>query len=383
MIICSECGTQLVDEAKFCHMCGKTVVRKDAKCSNCGELLKEGARFCFICGTPVNGPVNNEPKAIVINEAPSKPISPLICELCGSNNLIKEDGLFTCQHCGTRYTLEEARKLITGTVKIDNTEMIGNYLMMAENAFKAGNYIESETYANKAIEIDPQNVEAWFLKGKAAGWQSTAQNIRLNESINCWGNAIKFSQNDSDLKKRVADSFVQLCKDIMPLKVDVFVQNPTKANADMIMKMDELLDAGNTSSAFVEIESQKGELRESIAIQMQTAAMNAYKAHTSYYDSHGKLRDPNYYSAWIDTMDLYILVLSKAMEVTKTSDLLLLFFKNAVWMHEAVIGSFPCKMVGNELHTLPGLRRSDKNARRNKIVELAAKKNKLLTSIMA
>ena len=381
MIICSECGTQLVDEAKFCHMCGKTVVRKDAKCSKCGELLKEGARFCFACGTPVNGPINNEPKAIVINEAPSKPISPLICELCGSNNLIKEDGLFTCQHCGTRYTLEEARKLITGTVKIDNTEMIGNYLMMAENAFKAGNYIESETYANKAIEIDPQNVEAWFLKGKAAGWQSTAQNIRLNESINCWGNAIKFSQNDSELKKRVADNFVQLCKGIMPLKVDVFVQNPTKANADMIMKMSELMNMCNKYSVNVDIESQKRELRESIATQMQTAALNAYKAHTSYYDSHGKLRDPKNYSAWIETMDLYFSILSKAMEVTKNADLLVLIYKNAVWMQEAVIESFPCTMVGNELRTLPGLKRSDKNARRNIAVELAEKKNALLNSI--
>lgn len=41
------------------------------------------------------------------------------CELCGSNQLIKKDGYFQCEHCGTKYTLEEAKKLIvSGTVEV-------------------------------------------------------------------------------------------------------------------------------------------------------------------------------------------------------------------------------------------------------------------------
>lgn len=31
------------------------------------------------------------------------------CELCGSNELIKKDGFFQCEYCGTKYTLEEAK----------------------------------------------------------------------------------------------------------------------------------------------------------------------------------------------------------------------------------------------------------------------------------
>ncbi len=39
------------------------------------------------------------------------------CELCGSNQLIKKDGFFQCEFCGTKYTLEEARKLfVSGSV---------------------------------------------------------------------------------------------------------------------------------------------------------------------------------------------------------------------------------------------------------------------------
>ena len=47
------------------------------------------------------------------------------CELCGGGDLVKQDGMFVCQHCGTKYTLEEARKLL-GTVKIDKTDVKDN-----------------------------------------------------------------------------------------------------------------------------------------------------------------------------------------------------------------------------------------------------------------
>ena len=55
----------------------------------------------------------------------------LICEMCGSNEVVKQDGLFVCQSCGTKYSVEEARKMMTGetvavegTVKIDSTSTI-------------------------------------------------------------------------------------------------------------------------------------------------------------------------------------------------------------------------------------------------------------------
>ena len=35
-----------------------------------------------------------------------------VCELCKSTNFVKEEGMFVCQGCGTKYTLEEAQKLM-------------------------------------------------------------------------------------------------------------------------------------------------------------------------------------------------------------------------------------------------------------------------------
>ena len=104
----------------------------------------------------------------------------LTCEMCGGTDLIKQDGVFVCQNCGMKYSVEDAKKMmIEGTVdvKVDNSHMIENYLEMANNAYDSSNEAEAESYCNKIIEIDPSNYQAWMLKGKASGWQSTRSYI--------------------------------------------------------------------------------------------------------------------------------------------------------------------------------------------------------------
>ena len=49
----------------------------------------------------------------------------LSCELCGHTEFLKQDGVFVCQGCGTKYTLEEARKLMAG-FDFDNIWNINN-----------------------------------------------------------------------------------------------------------------------------------------------------------------------------------------------------------------------------------------------------------------
>lgn len=49
----------------------------------------------------------------------------LICEMCGSNDIVKQDGLYVCQSCGTKYSAEEARKMMSGgTVEVEGTVRI-------------------------------------------------------------------------------------------------------------------------------------------------------------------------------------------------------------------------------------------------------------------
>ena len=71
----------------------------------------------------------------------------LTCEMCGSTDLVKQDGVFVCQSCGCKYSVEEAKKMmvegtveVTGTVKVDNSGAISNYLKMARSAIASGNH---------------------------------------------------------------------------------------------------------------------------------------------------------------------------------------------------------------------------------------------------
>ena len=58
----------------------------------------------------------------------------LVCEICGGNELLKQNDRYICQTCGTNYTTEEAKKLLIevvgnvdvsgSTVKVDNSSIV-------------------------------------------------------------------------------------------------------------------------------------------------------------------------------------------------------------------------------------------------------------------
>ena len=70
----------------------------------------------------------------------------LTCEMCGSTNLIKEGGVFVCQSCGTKYSVEEAKKMmvegtvdVKGTVKVDTSDELKNLYEIARRAKDSDN----------------------------------------------------------------------------------------------------------------------------------------------------------------------------------------------------------------------------------------------------
>ena len=153
----------------------------------------------------------------------------LTCEMCGSNNLIKQNGVFVCQDCGTQYSVEEAKKMmIEGVVRVDNSHLIDNYFEMANNAYKSSNFVEAETYCNKIIEIEPNNYKAWMLKGKSAGWQTTLLNFRLPEFVSAVSKAILNSPDDErfSIIAESKNELITLSKAILKLRGDHFIKWP-------------------------------------------------------------------------------------------------------------------------------------------------------------
>ncbi len=157
----------------------------------------------------------------------------LTCEMCGSTDLVKQDGYFVCQSCGCKYSVEEAKKMmiegtveVTGTVKVDDSSKVDNFFTMAENAYEAGNQKEAEQYCNKIIEIDPTHSEAWLLKGIVSGWQSTGANLRMDEFISCITNAFTNASSPeilNNLAERAYQQYYSLTLAINKLKVDGIV----------------------------------------------------------------------------------------------------------------------------------------------------------------
>lgn len=93
----------------------------------------------------------------------------LTCEMCGGTELIKEDGVFVCQTCGTKYSAEEAKKMmvegtvdVQGTVKVDNSAFVEKYLANARSAKQKEDWKETEKYYNMVEQNDPTNIEAIF-----------------------------------------------------------------------------------------------------------------------------------------------------------------------------------------------------------------------------
>ena len=84
------------------------------------------------------------------------------CELCGSSDIVKKDGLFVCQHCGTKYSVEEAKKLI-GVVTIDKTKDIENWKVLAKRSRFEGNAVNAAKYYGMIVEQEPENWEASFF----------------------------------------------------------------------------------------------------------------------------------------------------------------------------------------------------------------------------
>lgn len=93
----------------------------------------------------------------------------IVCELCGSNDFVKEGDYFVCQSCGTKYSAEDAKKMmiegtvdVQGTVKIDDSSEIDKLYQLARRAKNDNNSENAQKYYGQIIVKDPSSWEANF-----------------------------------------------------------------------------------------------------------------------------------------------------------------------------------------------------------------------------
>ncbi len=169
----------------------------------------------------------------------------IICEMCGNNEFIKEDGLFVCQSCGTKYTVEEAKKMMIegpvdvsgSTVKLDRSDRLDNLYQLARRARDENNSITAAKYYNDILLEKPNDWEAVFysayyqaLNCTIAGISSSA--IRFGNSA---VSALKLLKNTDDIDQAMCclemrAKVQQICAVFMT-NVANFIPNYTDPNA--------------------------------------------------------------------------------------------------------------------------------------------------------
>lgn len=255
----------------------------------------------------------------------------LTCEMCGSTDLVKQDGVFVCQTCGCKYSIEEARKMmvegtveVTGTVKVDNTAAIENYLKMARNALEASNHEEAENYANKIIELDPQNSPAWEIKGEAAGWQSKSNNNRMGESMTAWLNAINFASDDDldDLRERIANGYVNLFMAMLQLRTGNFGRIQSAENLKSTMTdLKNGIEMMNTLMAKGGVSFNRGPIYTQVARKLNHGACDGYKdAKKDFGPEHHNMSKWQWEN-FTGSCDNCVKMLEKAIEYCRDSKL--------------------------------------------------------------
>ncbi|MBQ5316363.1 MAG: TFIIB-type zinc finger domain-containing protein [Oscillospiraceae bacterium] len=121
------------------------------------------------------------------------------CEMCGSGDLIKQDGFYVCQSCGTKYTPEDAKKLmIEGTVQVDKSNELDNLYTLARRAKETNDGSNALKYYQQILSIAPNDWEAVFY---AAYFQLAESRV-----INIENAVVTFTSSCPKAMKLVWDS---------------------------------------------------------------------------------------------------------------------------------------------------------------------------------
>ena len=157
----------------------------------------------------------------------------LICEMCESTEFVKDNGMFICQGCGMKYTLEEARKLMVEVegspvtastpvqISAQPTGQTANLLNLAQSSYDSKNYAQAEEFCNQVIALDAQCYQAWKLKGQAINLQITATNKRILEAYNCVMTAYGVLSEAEKAEKKF--EILALLKDMMEGEVSFWL----------------------------------------------------------------------------------------------------------------------------------------------------------------
>jgi transcription elongation factor Elf1 len=124
----------------------------------------------------------------------------LTCEICGSEDFVKQEGVFVCQSCGAKYSVEEAKKMMSegateaaGKVTIDNSKLDNLYKVARSAREDADTEQAFKLYEQIRLE-DPDNWEPIFFIAYFSAI-NILKNDKQGDSVKVVGGSVSLGGN--------------------------------------------------------------------------------------------------------------------------------------------------------------------------------------------
>lgn len=174
----------------------------------------------------------------------------LQCEMCGSQDMVKQDGYFVCQHCGTKYSVEEAKKMmiegtvdVKGVVRVDDSEELKKLYQAARNARETSDDETALKHYETISAKDPDSWEALFylsvLKTNSIkNGEIASAAISVANSIDRVFQLIKENVEDEEERRKAVEEVFDQCNSTATWLTSAshsFYDTITKGNGLMIL----------------------------------------------------------------------------------------------------------------------------------------------------
>ena len=88
----------------------------------------------------------------------------VFCEVCNSNHIVKEGEYFICESCGTKYKLEDLRKMVFGTVEIvPGEELLKKYYDDIDYLLSINRLREAAIKCKEVTKDYPREYKPWKI----------------------------------------------------------------------------------------------------------------------------------------------------------------------------------------------------------------------------
>ncbi len=250
-----------------------------------------------------------------------------------------------CLHCGSKILVEEAVK----KVKIDRTDSIDKYLKLARNASKSNNHAETEKYCNMILEIENDNIEYWYLKGKAVGWQTSLSNNRLTEMITSFISGLEcLGPNDDEVLKEYSDlmccDILAICQAIIELVCNNFSNYPSDSNViEYSNQISNIISClypfAILVSKNVNVDFDTDILNDYAALKGNIAAVEVWNKTLNEFGTNKEEQTKYAWERYIETGDVCLKLLSCALLLSKEEITAKAIVDNYVNINISLIGS--------------------------------------------